>query len=71
MYDHLFKYPMFTEFIPVGIVKNVYTVIGYRIIVNEKGEVIGTYYRCSHNFCGQTIESNDNETTITRGLANV
>lgn len=71
MYAHLFKFPIGTEFTPVGKIKKLYKVIGHRITITENGEVVKTYYRCSHNFYGQEIESDENETTIARGLTNV
>jgi hypothetical protein len=62
----LFRFPIGTEFRPVGKGTPLHRVTGHRLTLAETGEVVRTYYRCSHEFCGQLVESDENETTIAR-----
>ena len=60
----LFRFPIGTEFLPVGKRSTL-----HRVTITETGEIVRTYYRCEHAFCGQLVESDENETTIARGVA--
>ena len=51
----LFRFPVGTEFIPVGKVRKLHKVIGRRVTLDvAAGEGVRTYYRYSHEFMGQT-----------------
>ena len=65
----LFRFPIGTEFRPVGKCKPLHRVTGHRLTLTETGEIVRTYYRCAHEFCGQLVETDENETTIARGVA--
>ena len=68
----LFRFPIGTEFVPVGKVRKLHKVIGHRVTLDvTTGEVVRTYYRCSHEFMGQTIESDEVEATVARGVENL
>ena len=68
----LFRFPIGTEFVPVGKVRKLYRVTGHRVTLDvATGEGVRTYYRCSHEFAGQTIESDETEATVARGVENL
>jgi hypothetical protein len=67
--QHLFRFPVGLKFRPVGKRQLVFTIIGFRVVLTETSEIVRTYYRCSHEFCGQIVETDENDTTIARGEA--
>ena len=71
----LFRFPIGTEFRPTGggrRTRPIHKVIGHRVTLDvTTGEVVRAYYRCSHDFMGQTIESDETDATVARGVENL
>ena len=65
------KYPIGTQFIPRSSERNksVYTIVDCLTTQNIAGEIIKQVYLCEHDFMGQKIQTQECETTISRGLA--
>ena len=67
-----FRFPIGTEFVPAGKVRKLHKVIGHRVTLDlATGEGVRAYYRCSHEFMGQMIESNEIDATVARGVENL
>ena len=63
------RFPIGTQFIPLGKNTSLHTVIDYYITRNLAGEIVNTKYVSRHTFLGQEIKNYDiAETTIARGL---
>lgn len=75
----LFRFPIGTEFVPLGGTpsnrgsrRKLHKVTGHRVTLDvTTGEVVRAYYRCSHEFMGQMIESDETDATVARGVENL
>ena len=71
MSTNTMRFPMNYQFIPRSAKSNkrrdVYTVINFLTTTNLNGSIIRTCYVCKHDFCGQSIVTEECEATIARG----
>ncbi len=62
------KYPIGTQFIPMGRNDLPYTVVDSLTTFNMAGDIIKQTYLCEHEFLGQKIRTEECATTIARSL---
>ena len=63
------RFPIGTQYKPVGKHTKVTTVIDQLTLTDSKGEILRVSYLTQHEFLGQTITNHDVcDTTIARGL---
>lgn len=64
------RFPLGTKYTPIGRKHKILcTVTDFLRTYNSAGELVGTCYVATHDFCGQVMRESDVcETTIARGL---
>jgi hypothetical protein len=67
-----FKYPIGTQYLPMGKNAKVCTITECFKTYDSKGNLVRTHYQSTHDFLGQSVTNhNVCETTIARGIENL
>ena len=67
-----FKYPIGTQYLPMGKHAKVCTITECFKTYDSKGNLVKTSYQSTHDFLGQAVRNHDVcETTIARGIYNL